>query len=321
MIRFSPRVLAPLCLLLAFNSGCARGQQNVEPNIAPTAATPDVAAVAREIPTEPVERAKLSDSAINELSGLAASRKYPGLLWCHNDSGDSARIFAINAKGETVATVNFECLEARDWEDMTLAGDWIYVGEIGDNYAVNENIRIYRLHEPDLNPDKRNQEITIKSWEEMTLHYPDGARDAESLAATPDGHLLIISKNKKGSNFYTLKRPFSDGQTATLEKIFDNVQIGETGWLTRLVTGADLSPDGRELAIVTYAQIYQFDLARAYDFKSLQLDKPRKRDLPPLKQCESVCYSADGASLWVSSEGKKAPLWEIGTGEKIKDKG
>ena len=306
MIRFSPRALAPLCLLLAANSGCAHAQ-----TAPPTPATAGVAASTGEA----VERAKLQDKAIDELSGLAASRRYPRLLWGHNDSGDSARIFALNERGETVATVNFPGLEARDWEDVTFSGGWIYVGEIGDNFEVNENIKIYRLHEPDLNPDKLGQDIDLKkgSWETMTLTYPDGARNAETLAATPDGHILIVSKNKKGSNFYTLKQPFSNGQTATLDKIFDNVQIGETGWLTRLVTSGDLSPDGRELTIITYAELYQFDLARPYDFKSLQLNNPRKRDLPPLKQAESVCYSADGHSLWVSSEGKRAPLWELPT--------
>ena len=313
MIRFFPRALAPLCLLLAVNSGCARAQETLAPTPATSNAS-GVAASARVVPAQPIERAKLSDSAIGELSGLAASRRYPGLLWGHNDSGDLARIFAINARGETVATVDFDGLEARDWEDMAAAGGWLYVGEIGDNFAVNENIRVYRLREPKLNPAKLNQQITLKSaqWEEMTLHYPDGARDAEALCATPDGRLLVVSKDKKGSNFYQLKRPFSNGQSATLEKIFDNVPIGETGWLTRLVTGGDLAPDGRQLTLATYAQIYQFDLTRPHDFSSLQLKTPRKRDLPPLKQCESVCYSADGRSLWVSSEGKKAPLWEMG---------
>ncbi len=309
MLRFSACVLSPLCLcLVAANGGCVSAQEIAPPAIAQVAAAPT-----REVPNEPALRAKLSDSAINELSGLAASRRYPGLLWGHNDSGDLARIFAINEKGETVATVNFGGLEARDWEDITFAGQYLYIAEMGDNFAVNENIRVTRLREPDLNSDKLNQEITLKpqQWEEMTLNYPDGARDAEALAATPDGRLLIVSKNKKGSNFYTLKRPFSAGQVATLEKIFDNVQIGETGWLTKLVTGGDLSPDGRELTLVTYAQIIQFDLTTPYNFASLQLGSPRKRDLPLLKQCESVCYSADGLSLWVSSEGKKAPLWEI----------
>ncbi len=320
MIRYSLRALAPLCLLLATGSGCARAQTTSTPatsktEIAPVMAAPAAAeSPAREVPVEPVERAKLQDTSINELSGLAASRKYPGLLWGHNDSGDVARIFAINPKGETVATVDFDGLEARDWEDIAFAGEWIYVAEIGDNFAVNENIVIYRLREPKLNPDKLNQEITLKSaqWETMTLSYPDGARNAESLAATPDGRLLIVSKDTKGSNFYQLKRPWSAGQVATLDKIFDNVQFGATGWLTKLVTGADLSPDGRELTLITYAQLYQFDLARPYDFKSLQLGKPRVRELPPLKQAESVCYSADGRGLWVSSEGKRAPLWQMG---------
>ena len=313
MFQFSSRALAPLCLLLVANSGCAHAQKTA----LTTAATPAVAASTREVPSEPVERAKLQDKSIDELSGLAASHKYPGLLWGHNDSGDTARIFAINERGETVATVNFPGLEARDWEDIDFAGGWIYIAEIGDNDSVYPDVKIYRLHEPDLNPDKLGQNIDLKigSWETMTLHYPGGARNAESLVATPGGHLLIVSKDEKGSNFYTLKQPFRNGQTATLEKIFDKVNIGEVGWLTRLVTGADLSPDGRELTLVTYAQIWQYDLAKPYNFASIQINSPRKRDLPPLKQCESVCYSADGQSLWVSSEGKKAPLWELPVAE------
>ena len=34
-------------------------------------------------------------AAIDEASGLVASRKNPGVLWAHNDSGDSARTLAM----------------------------------------------------------------------------------------------------------------------------------------------------------------------------------------------------------------------------------
>ena len=309
MSRFSARALSPLCLMaLTLASGCAPAQ--VE-----TAQIETVAArkIAPPAVTAPVERALLADKAIDELSGLTASRRYPGLLWCHNDSGDTARIFAINAKGETVATVDFAGLEARDWEDITFAGGWIYVGEIGDNFAVNPDIRVYRTREPRLNPRKIGQTVTLqpRQWQQMTLHYPDGARDAETLAATPDGRLLIVSKNKAGSNFYALRRPFADGLTTTLDKIESGVQFGATGWLTKLVTGGELSPDGRELALTTYSQLVQIPLARPFDFKSLQLNQRRTRALPALKQCESLCYSAKGRSLWISSEGVGAPLWEL----------
>ena len=298
-------------LIVSLCAGCAPAQNAAAP--APNGEASATPSAAREVPAQAVERAKLKDKSIGELSGLAASRRYPGLLWCHNDSGDSARIFAVNAKGQTVATVNFIGLEARDWEDMTLAGEWLYVGEIGDNFEVNSDVRVYRLREPQLDPNKLGQDIDLKagSWEEMTLFYPGGPRDAETLAATPDGHLLIVSKDKAGSNFYTLPGAFESGKSATLKLLFSKVPLGATGWLTKLATGGDLSPDGKTLALTTYSQLYEFSLARAFDFSSLQIGAPQKRELPLLKQCESVCFSADGRSLWLSSEGKNAPLWEV----------
>ena len=314
MSDFFARAVAPLCLLaLIVASGCAPAQtKTVQTKTIPA---PKIAAKTGAPPNiiAPVERARLADKSIDELSGLTASRRYPGLLWCHNDSGDSARIFALDAKGETIVTVNFAGLEARDWEDITLAGGWIYIGEIGDNFAVNPDIRVYRTREPRFNPRKLGQTVTLQArqWQEMTLHYPDGARDAETLAATPDGRLLIVSKNKAGSNFYALTRPFADGLSATLDKIESGVQFGATGWLTKLVTGGEVSPDGRELALTTYSQLVQIPLARPFDFQSMQLNRRQTRALPALKQCESLCYSADGRTLWVSSEGQSAPLWEL----------
>ena len=35
-------------------------------------------------------------SQVGELSGLAASSKHPGILYAHNDSGDTARFFALS---------------------------------------------------------------------------------------------------------------------------------------------------------------------------------------------------------------------------------
>jgi hypothetical protein len=45
----------------------------------------------------------VQNDQIREASGIVASRQNPGVLWVHNDSGDSARVFAINEKGEFLA--------------------------------------------------------------------------------------------------------------------------------------------------------------------------------------------------------------------------
>ena len=46
--------------------------------------------------------AKIDFDQITESSGLVKSRKYPSVYWTHNDSGDSARIFAITEIGKII---------------------------------------------------------------------------------------------------------------------------------------------------------------------------------------------------------------------------
>src|SRR5262245_4887371 len=41
----------------------------------------------------------ITAGAITELSGIAASRLTPGVWWVNNDSGDTARVFAIADDG------------------------------------------------------------------------------------------------------------------------------------------------------------------------------------------------------------------------------
>ena len=58
-------------------------------------------------------------SAIDEASGIAASRTNPNVLWVHNDSGDSARVFAIHIDGTLLGTYSLSGASATDWEDIS----------------------------------------------------------------------------------------------------------------------------------------------------------------------------------------------------------
>jgi len=62
--------------------------------------TPEVA------PQELQVVGKLSFKAIKESSGLVRSRKWSGIYWTHNDSGDQARIFPIRIDGSIVKPNN-----------------------------------------------------------------------------------------------------------------------------------------------------------------------------------------------------------------------
>ncbi|MGH8976889.1 MAG: hypothetical protein ACRDV7_02350, partial [Acidimicrobiia bacterium] len=75
----------------------------------------------------PAETGALQDPELKELSGLAFSRTYPDVLWAHNDSGDAARLFAMDRTGAPRATVALDGVDASDWEDLAIAGSDIYV--------------------------------------------------------------------------------------------------------------------------------------------------------------------------------------------------
>ena len=93
--------------------------------------------------------------AIKETSGIAASRRVDNVWWVHNDSGDSARVFAINTSGQTLGEYALSGASAIDWEDIaagpgpTAGVSYLYVGDIGDNDQKRRDLVIYRIPEPE----------------------------------------------------------------------------------------------------------------------------------------------------------------------------
>jgi hypothetical protein len=70
--------------------------------------------------TSGIQTGTIQNSSINEASGIAASRMNPNVLWTHNDSGDSARVFAMTAAGTNLGTYSISGASATDWEDIAV---------------------------------------------------------------------------------------------------------------------------------------------------------------------------------------------------------
>src|SRR6056297_708394 len=60
----------------------------------------------------------VTNSRINEASGLASSYNIPRAFWTHNDSGDGPNLFLIDSTGKTLTTGSVDDATSRDWEDM-----------------------------------------------------------------------------------------------------------------------------------------------------------------------------------------------------------
>src|SRR5687768_1886166 len=91
---------------------------------------------------------------ISEMSGIVKSPGRANVFWVHNDSGDSARIFAINAEGQNIIPTyskfsyygevpeqgkeqwqGFPVLNATnvDWEDIAIDDRYLYLADMGNN--------------------------------------------------------------------------------------------------------------------------------------------------------------------------------------------
>jgi hypothetical protein len=84
-------------------------------------------------------------SELPESSGLAVSRRNPGLIWSHNDSGSAAVLFGLDTEGAVRARVRVP-IRTRDWEDVSAArcpsGDCLYIADIGDNKGTRPKVQI-----------------------------------------------------------------------------------------------------------------------------------------------------------------------------------
>ena len=210
---------------------------------------------------------------LRESSGLAVSRTQPGVLWSHNDSGDGPNLYAIDLSGRLLATIPVANAVARDWEDMasgpcpagfrattSLEGAaCLYLADIGDNNRVREELTVYVVGEPLLAAlDATRRPVAARSFR---YRYPDQPHDSEAFAASPDGDVTIVSKGRTGTIAFFGLSGVSVARALTSGEILTAVHQGDTGIepnerISRLVTGAAVSPDGMTLAVRTYNEVF-----------------------------------------------------------------
>jgi hypothetical protein len=265
--------------------------------------------------------AKVDHPPIEEMSGIVASRRHPGVFWVHSDSGHPNRLFAIRLNGSVVAPdrvqrldggvassfAGIEIVGARnvDWEDVAIDGDRLYVADVGNNANSRRDLGVYVVEEPDPRQDTR-----VRIVERLPIQYPDQTSfppekrhfDCEAVFVA-EGKLYFLTKHRTqdgvfpepSTHLYRLDTRHAD-RPNLLVKIDSKADMG--GW----VTAADLSPDGRTLAVLTHLPIASIWLFERPDSGDRFLSsRSRRLILRNAKQCEGVAWNGAG-SLVVTNE-------------------
>ena len=319
MFRCPLGLLFALALLIAAcdgNGGSPAGP-TATPTIAPASAESICGATHRVA-------GRVASPELIEISGIAASRRNEGVLWAHNDSGDTPRVFAIGERGEHLAVYALGGAEALDWEAMAIGpgpedgADYLYLGDIGDNDRVRTGIVVYRVAEPTVDRGGVPTAQELSGVERLALRYPDGPHDAETLMADPStGDLLILTKDAANATlFRAAASSLQPGGTITLEEAarIDFTQLTvrreippDASVLARgapaLPTAGDISPDGTAIAIRTYATVWVWERAPGASVADALRGRPCEAPSALEAQGEAIAFTAGGRGYVTVSEG------------------
>jgi hypothetical protein len=286
-----------------------------------------------------------ADDEIVESSGFASSSGSDRVFYTHNDSGDSARFFVVDARGCTLVRYSLKGRDAVDWEDMARGPDeagrsTLWFGDIGDNAADRALITVYAVAEPRVRavdgrgPCAEPHEAATKSVR-FDLVYEDGPHDAEALFVHPKtGRLYVVTKvylAGETTSLYEAPRTMSRTKPNRLERVADlpipqepvvtsdpahSLPLGTVGG--QAVTGADMSPDATRVVVRTYHAAYEWKIRDGNPGRSLRA-QPRRIQLPGQPQGEAISYSHGGRALLISSEdplGDHPPVFTAADDEK-----
>lgn len=194
---------------------------------------------------------------VNESSGLIVADS--NSFWTLNDSDGQPSLYRIDHNGKFLDSLPIPNAENIDWEALTSDNHGnIYIGDIGNNTIKRKNLVIYKYN------------LETANTEQIVYNYPiqpeannssnSNRTDAEALIWHHDS-LYIFTKHWKSKMVKLYRLPSIPG---TYEpKLIDSIFISSP------VTDAAISPDGRQLGILTYGKIFIFNAENG-----LNLSKP-----------------------------------------------
>ncbi|GAH62986.1 unnamed protein product, partial [marine sediment metagenome] len=209
---------------------------------------------------------------------------------------------------------------ARDWEDIASVRmgnrDLLMIADTGNNLNVPMPGRIYIVAEPKLNTNKRKVRSKLKCIQCIRFRLEDGWFDSESMGvdATRKRIYFVTKPRKKGqqSTVYELSKPAQPSKKVLVAKRLTVLKGVNTA------TAMDISPDGLRAVVLTYGNAYEYVRRKSETWAVGFARPPRVIVMPRRSQGESICYGADGKTLYLTSENLPTPLWQVGAGAAAK---
>jgi len=238
---------------------------------------------------------------IAESSGIIPARKTRGAFWTHNDGGLDY-IYAIKDSGESLGKWKIKDVDLQNIEDIAAGPGRLYIADIGNNTGDRNRVTVVQVPEP---PANQSGDLTpTRIW---SLKYPGDAFDSESFfVLKSSGYLISKDLNNGEARVYRfpLNKKGAEFELEKLCKLDVNAKA----------RGADITPDGKRLAVITGEGAYLFTFDKTIPADGTiepTLFVPFNHD-----SMEGCCFTAGG--LLVTSESRDLylftdPQFKLGT--------
>jgi hypothetical protein len=260
--------------------------------------------------------ATVAEPALDEVSGLAASRDNARIVWMIEDSGSAAVVHAVNDLGVRVATYRVGGT-ALDYEDLAIGPgpdsgvDYLYVADIGDNDGSRETITIYRAPEPVVAWDQEYVTTALERVDPIPMQYPEGERDnSEAVFVDPDTQdIYLVTKNgfSRPNTVFRLAAPHTPAIARTMERL-GGVYAGVG--IDIAITSAAISFDGRRIVFRALHSANYWTRPEGMSIADTIFGTdPCDAPLADEPKGESIGFGAGG--YYTFSEGASQPLYFV----------
>ncbi|MCY1635043.1 hypothetical protein [Marinifilum sp. D737] len=250
---------------------------------------------------EPILLSDQLPKKVDEQSGMIW---HNDLIWVNNDSGGAATLYAYNKNGELKQQLHIEGGSNLDWEALAEDEKYFYIGEFGNNNGTRKNLKVFRVDKSKIN-DK--PEVSIKA-DEIGFTWADQKEfkrkkhnhnfDCEAFLSYGDS-LYFFTKNWENhkTRMYVMEKSVKHHDLSPKAE-FDT---------DFMVTGADISRDGKIVALIGYKN-YRTYMILFFNFLDSDFfgGKYLRLDLSSLggAQTEGVVFTDDN-ELLINTEATK----------------
>lgn len=199
---------------------------------------------------------RIDSALVSECSGLVQSLRYPGVFWALGDSGAGAVIVPVRADGRLApgwkGPVRVEGCKNYDWEDLALDGRGnLIIADVGNNNGRRQQLMLHFVREP------KPGVSTVRPDRTVRVHYADQQAasadyDCEAVFCVDDRIFLLTKRRSDARTVLYLLSGDSPHHSNPLRRV-GSFDIGG------LVTAADVSPNGKLVAVLTYTAVWVFD--------------------------------------------------------------